>query len=159
MRQLTADTNTPNNTQLSRLSLLVCFPRSTALDQENEGCTKLRDALAAELGLHAVSLVPARVWWEQSFAAAGTYETWCREAVSGQDYWTRQPRFQAFVLVGSTIGRANGSIAQHALDAGRTVFHFAEDERLRVLTRLVPTHSGSWAAEWYAESTPIQSDD
>ena len=139
--------------------MLVCFPRSTPLEQEVAGCAQLTEALHTDLGLGAVHLVPARVWWEESFAAAGSYEAWCRETVTGQDYWTRKPRFTSFVLVGSTIGRANGAIALHALERGRTVFHFAEDGRLRVLTRLVPTHSGSWAEEWYVESAPINAQD
>lgn len=139
--------------------MFVCFPARTPHEKEEEGCVQLTQALRTDLGLTNVQLVPARVWWEKTFAAAGTYETWCRETALGHDYWTRKPRFDAFVLMGNVVGRANGAIANHALENGRTVFHFAEDERLRVLTRLVPTNSGSWAEEWYVESAPIQAHD
>lgn len=141
------------------IRVLVCFPRTTSPEQEVEGCAQLSRALRTDLGLESFTLVPARVWWEQSFAAAGNYDSWCRETVSGHDYWTRQPRFHAFTLMGGVVGRANGNIAKHAVEAGRAVFHFAEDERLRVLTRLVPTNSGSWAEEWYVESSPISAQD
>ena len=53
------------------IRMLVCFPRSTPLEQEVAGCAQLTEALHTDLGLGAVHLVPARVWWEESFAAAG----------------------------------------------------------------------------------------
>jgi len=107
-------------------TLLVSMqrPRLLVLVDADEGEARV-DAIVADVrGMLEVEceVVPSTMWFTQSFARCGTWESWVTDSVLGYDYNTRRIHFDGFVVC--ALGPVNRQIARLAIEKQRPVFHY-----------------------------------
>lgn len=83
----------------------------------------LRDTVAAFLASgDTVTVVAGRDDYMKHAPSAGGFNGWCRDVVTRIDMTTLNPAYAAFVVPGTSVGKATALILQLAMQKGRRVF-------------------------------------
>ena len=115
----------------------------------------LRPVLSASLGLSA-DLVDVQAWYEQTYGASGSWQSWVWETVKGRDYETRAPHFQGFVTVAERLDNRSAQIVSLALREQRVVLGFNQGASLLSIHSL--RERADEAGGWAVSGAPIQGD-
>lgn len=86
-------------------------------------------------------------WYRESFEAAGNWDSWIWETVHGRDYATREKHFDAFVVYGENMGRANAGIVDLALKSGRVVLALHQ-ETIAIVKKVISMDPEDMVSGW-----------
>lgn len=89
------------------------------------------ERLRASLEGHTV--VASRDDFKANIANLGNYESWVNDVVHGVDYGSFQPRYDAFIVYGDSLGKANAAIVREALRAQKPVLYMQRDGAEQVI--------------------------
>lgn len=84
--------------------------------------------------------------YDRSFPLYGTWEGWINHVSGGVDYLSRLPVYSKFIAVDTQLGKANASIIEKALDAGKECLYFDG----RGFTGILSVHQigDNWSDGW-----------
>jgi len=86
--------------------------------------------------------------WRQSFASAGSWESWAQDVAVGCD-WQGVPNYDAFVVFTEYIGRSTAQVLARALHAGKPAIYYPKGGApLPVSAVVAVPGSESWTHGW-----------
>jgi hypothetical protein len=124
--------------------VLLAHPKNLSDEEIDAFRAEVQRAILDVLPERGVNVTPGRDEYALTFRRCGTWDAWARNAATGVEYGTGEPRYHAIVVAPSRgVGKATAGILRHALAARKPVF-FYDGRLLSVRALETPEYGGDY---------------
>jgi len=126
--------------------VLALFPRHMGESNIDSSVQELKQVMLDTLGI-TTQVVDSLEWFRTQFPRHNDWDAWVWETVTGKSYATRKPHFDAYVVVGSRLGKASAGIVNLALRNQKPVFCLT-DSRIAAVSAITSLDADDMASGW-----------